>query len=50
MSAARVFLFDVDNTLLDNDRVQTDLYAHIGREFGADTRARYVEILEELRA
>ena len=24
-----VFLFDVDNTLLDNDRVQADLDAHI---------------------
>src|SRR5690348_3712597 len=50
MVAERVFLFDVDNTLLDNDTVQEDLYAHIEREFGADTRIRYVEILEELRS
>ena len=27
-----VFLFDVDNTLLDNDRVQADLHVHIGIE------------------
>lgn len=45
-----VFLFDVDNTLLDNDAIQHDLYAHIGHEFGADTQARYIAILEELRA
>ena len=25
-----VFLFDVDNTLLNNDRVQADLDVHIG--------------------
>jgi acetate kinase len=29
-----VFLFDVDNTLLDNDRVQDDLTNHLEREFG----------------
>jgi len=50
MVAERVFLFDVDNTLLDNDTVQQDLYAHIEREFGPHTRVRYVEILEELRS
>jgi beta-phosphoglucomutase-like phosphatase (HAD superfamily) len=33
-----VFLFDVDNTLLDNDRVQNDLRNHLEREFGAETR------------
>lgn len=49
MSPNRVFLFDVDNTLLDNDAVQKDLYAHIGHEFGAETRTRYIEIVEELR-
>ena len=30
-----VFLFDVDNTLLNNDRVQADLDVHIGIEHGA---------------
>jgi len=45
-----VFLFDVDNTLLDNDRVENDLRRHIEREFGAGRRDRYFAILEELRA
>jgi FMN phosphatase YigB (HAD superfamily) len=43
-----VFLFDVDNTLLDNDRVQDDLRGHLEREFGAETRDRYFAIVEEL--
>jgi hypothetical protein len=29
-----VFLFDLDNTLLENDRVQDDLRNHLEREFG----------------
>jgi FMN phosphatase YigB (HAD superfamily) len=45
-----VFLFDVDNTLLDNDRVQDDLRNHLEREFGAEARDRYFAILEELYA
>ena len=45
-----VFLFDCDNTLLDNDRVQDDLRAHLEREFGAESRDRYWNIFEELRA
>jgi FMN phosphatase YigB (HAD superfamily) len=45
-----VFLFDVDNTLLDNDRVLTDFRSHIEREFGVETRERYFAILEELHA
>jgi FMN phosphatase YigB (HAD superfamily) len=45
-----VFLFDVDNTLLDNDRVQDDLRNHLEREFGAGSRDRYWAIFEELRA
>ena len=45
-----VFLFDVDNTLLDNDSVQDDLRNHLEREFGAETRDRYFAILEELYA
>jgi FMN phosphatase YigB (HAD superfamily) len=44
-----VALFDVDNTLLDNDRVQHDLRAHLAREFGHDARDRYWSILEQLR-
>jgi len=45
-----VFLFDVDNTLLDNDRVEDDLKNHLEREFGAESRDRYWIIFEELRA
>lgn len=44
-----VFLFDVDNTLLDNDRVVKDLSRHLERHFGPATRQRYFEIFEELR-
>ena len=44
-----VFLFDVDNTLLDNDRVQADLHVHIGIEHGTTARNRYWEIFEKLR-
>ena len=43
-----VFLVDVDNTLLDNDRIQEDLKRHLEREFGAATRDRYWAILEAL--
>ncbi len=45
-----VFLFDCDNTLLDNDRVQEDLSAHLAREFGVDARDQYWQILEALRS
>jgi FMN phosphatase YigB (HAD superfamily) len=45
-----VFLFDVDNTLLDNDRVMDDLRNHLEQEFGAETRDRYFAIMEELYA
>lgn len=44
-----VFLFDVDNTLLDNDQVQDDLRQHIADEYGALARDRYWAIFEELR-
>jgi FMN phosphatase YigB (HAD superfamily) len=45
-----VFLFDVDNTLLDNDTVQSDLSRHLEREFGPEKRDRYWTLFEELRA
>ena len=45
-----VFLFDVDNTLLDNDRVENDLRRHLEIEFGAEARDRYFAIFEGLRA
>lgn len=44
------FLVDVDNTLLDNDRVQDDLKRHLERGFGVACRDRYWAILEELFA
>jgi FMN phosphatase YigB (HAD superfamily) len=47
--APLVFLFDVDNTLLDNDAVQGDLSAHLEREVGRVSRDRYWEIFEQLR-
>ncbi len=43
-----VFLFDVDNTLLDNDRVQAHLSEHLARHYGTAARDRYWEILREL--
>ncbi len=45
-----VFLFDVDNTLLDNDRIEKDLRRHLESEFGAEARDRYFAIFEGLRA
>ena len=44
-----VFLFDVDNTLLDNDRVIADLRSHLERHFGVANRDRYITIFEQLR-
>jgi hypothetical protein len=45
-----VFLFDVDNTLLDNDRVIADLGCHLAASHGAAACHRYWEIFEELRS
>src|SRR5574341_2367146 len=44
-----VFLFDVDNTLLANDRIAADLQRHLEREIGHDRQERYWAIFEELR-
>ncbi len=44
-----VFLFDVDNTLFDNDALQGDLSAHIATNYGEAARDRYWAIFEELR-
>lgn len=43
------FLFDVDNTLLDNDRVSEDLSDHLERHHGKPARNAYWAIFEELR-
>ena len=45
-----VFLLDVDNTLLDNDRVEADLSDHLTREFGPESRDGYWAAFEALRA
>jgi FMN phosphatase YigB (HAD superfamily) len=47
---AVVTLFDVDNTLLDNDRIVADMRRHLGRTVGNDQQRRYWELFEELRA
>jgi len=47
--AGTVFLFDVDNTLLDNDRVTDDLRAHLEREVGQERSHHYWRIFEQLR-
>src|ERR1700684_695020 len=44
-----VFLFDVDNTLLDHDAVKADLRVHLAENYGPAARDRYWAILEELR-
>ena len=44
-----VFLFDVDNTLLDNDRVEADLAAHLTEAYGANACKLYWDIFEKLR-
>jgi FMN phosphatase YigB (HAD superfamily) len=45
-----VFLFDVDNTLLDNDRVTADLSNFLEKEVGKERKEEYWEIFETLRA
>ena len=45
-----VFLFDVDNTLLDNDRVSVDLRRYLTKEVGFARADQYFEIFEALRA
>jgi len=44
-----VFLLDVDNTLLDNDRFTADLSARLEESFGAAQRSRYWDIFARRR-
>jgi FMN phosphatase YigB (HAD superfamily) len=44
-----IFLLDVDNTLLDNDRFAADLGARLEQSFGASERERYWGIFGRLR-
>ncbi len=46
---ATAFLFDVDNTLLDNDRVIADLQSHLESEVGINRAQHYWRIFEDLR-
>lgn len=43
------FLFDVDNTLLDNDRVTADLKQYLEQQVGRERQEHYWSIFEELR-
>ena len=45
-----VFLLDVDNTLLDNDRAISDLREHLQTKFGSASADRYWSIFEALRS
>ena len=45
-----VFLFDVDNTLLDNDRVTLDLKKYTEKEIGRDRSEQYWSLFETLRS
>ena len=49
MTADVVFFVDVDNTLLDNDRIIADLRGHLEGEFGVASADRYWASFEKLR-
>lgn len=49
MSTSTIFLLDVDNTLLDNDRFATDLRTQMKDLFGQDECDRYWSLYEQLR-
>jgi len=48
-STGVVFLFDVDNTLLDNDRIIADMRQHLERAIGHQRNAEYWRYFEESR-
>ena len=45
-----VFLFDVDNTLLDNDRVTEHLKRHLEQQVGYERQQCYWEFFEQIRS
>src|SRR6476659_2036775 len=49
VSNRSVFLFDVDNTLLDNDRVTAALKQFLTKEVGEERTGQYWKIFEQLR-
>ena len=50
MPESAVFLFDVDNTLLDNDHVTADLKHHLEQTVGQARQQRYWMVFEQLRS
>ena len=48
--ADTVFLFDVDNTLLDNDRVAEELRQHLATQLGDSAEHQYWVLFEEVRS
>jgi FMN phosphatase YigB (HAD superfamily) len=44
-----IFLFDVDNTLLDNDRMKADLGDYVSETFGPEARDQLWALYEEER-
>ena len=50
MPARVVYLLDVDNTLLDNDRIVADLMGHLDSAVGHARQQEYWAIFERLRA
>jgi FMN phosphatase YigB (HAD superfamily) len=48
-ATSTVFLLDVDNTLLDNDRFAVDLRAQLTQLFGQNECDRYWSLYEQLR-
>jgi polyphosphate glucokinase len=45
-----VFLLDIDNTLLDNDQIITDVRQYLTQAFGPEQQKRYWTIFDNLRA
>lgn len=45
-----VFLFDVDNTLLDTDRVTADLHRFLAQQIGPDEQQFYFALFEQIRS
>lgn len=50
MAGNTVFLFDVDNTLLDNDHVTADLKRHLEQHVGHERQQTYWDFFEQLRS
>jgi len=50
MASNIVFLFDVDNTLLNNDHVTADLKRHLHTEVGEERSHRYWQFFEAIRS